>query len=94
MTRSAFEITPEAGEWIAGRRIEPGQKTILLTEAEALHELRDGSIRRPAAKPAEPVTAAPAAADIDVPASAASADPEAGDGEPVKRASKPLVKRV
>lgn len=53
----AFYLTDKAGQFVAGVRIRDpeilsGNKPIMLTESEAEHELRSGTIRRAATKPA------------------------------------------
>jgi len=44
MDKYSYTITDKAGDWLAGKRRQPDQTTILLTEAEAEFELRAGTI--------------------------------------------------
>ena len=48
-TKTDFEVTGKAGNWVAGRRSPGLGKTLKLTEEEAHHALMAGELKRPAA---------------------------------------------
>lgn len=65
MKKTTYIVTAKAGEWVAGR-IVPESRRIDLTDEEAAHELRLGTIER--AKPTVQQVAPPAKADEPKPA--------------------------
>jgi hypothetical protein len=79
--RKPYLLTERAGEWVAGYR-RPADGVLLLTDGQAAHELRLGTIRP---KPAEP-------APVPPPASApVVAEPEAPKPRRRRRAREPKV---